>query len=95
MTDQLNFPRPANRDLVIHTVLHVLQQDTEAFAQYMRDPDSVLSRFDLDEEGHRLLRDHDYKGMVARGVHPILVVQLQRRIEWGVSRFTDEASQPH
>lgn len=90
MTDQLLFPRPANRDLGIHTVLHALQEDRELFERYMEEPEPVLAAYDLDDEGRRLLATRDYAGLVARGIHPILVVQLQRRVEWGVSRYADE-----
>lgn len=90
MSDNLIYGRPQNRDLVIHTVLHSLQEDNDLFDRYMTDPSSVLSTFELDDEAHRLLRDRDYQGLVERGVHPILVVQLQRRVEWGVSRYVDD-----
>lgn len=93
MTGQLQFPRPANRDFVIHTVLHDLQEDRPLFERYMEDPESVLAAYELDDEGRRLLASRDYAGLVARGVHPILVVQLQRRVEWGVSRYADERSE--
>jgi len=90
VTDRLLFPRPANRDLVIHTVLHALQEDKGLFERYMEDPDSVLAAYDLDDDARRLLASRDYAGLVNRGVHPILVVQLQRRVEWGVSRYSNE-----
>jgi hypothetical protein len=84
MTDELYYPRPANRDLALHTVLHQLQEDEELFREFLGDPGGVAARFDLDEQARALLRDRDYRGMVRRGVHPILVVQLQRHIEWGM-----------
>lgn len=90
MTDELLFPRPSNRDLAVHTVLHALQEDQDLFERFMKDPDEVLAAYDLDDEARRLLATRDYEGLVARGVHPILVVQLQRRVEWGVSRYADE-----
>lgn len=95
MSDQLIYPRPANRDLVIHTILHALQEDKELFNLYMTEPDAVLGKYDLDEEARTLLRDRDYRGLVARGVHPILVVQLQRRVEWGVSRYAGHSDEQH
>lgn len=90
MPGELVFPRPANRDLVVHTVLHALQEDKQLFDRFMENPDVVLAGYDLDDEAERLLASLDYSGLVARGVHPVLVVQLQRRVEWGVSRHTDE-----
>lgn len=90
MTERLIYGRPQNRDLMIHTVLHALQEDNELFDRFMTDPKAVLSAFDLDDDAQRLLSDRDYQGLVERGVHPILVVQLQRRVEWGVSRYADE-----
>jgi len=84
MTDELIYPRPANRDLGIHTVLHALQEDEALFQEFLADPDTVTGRFGLDEEARALLRARDYRAMVSRGVHPILVVQLQRHIEWGM-----------
>jgi hypothetical protein len=90
MSDKLLFPRPANRDLAVHTFLHALQEDGGLFDRFMEDPEAVLAAYDLDDEAKRLLATHDYTGLVARGIHPILVVQLQRRVEWGVSRYADE-----
>lgn len=84
MTEELLYPRPATRNLAIHTVLHALQEDETLFQEFLADPDQVSSRFGVDDEGRALLRARDYRGMVSRGVHPILVVQLQRHIEWGM-----------
>jgi hypothetical protein len=85
MTDRLLYPRPATRDLELHTALHRLQEDEALFRQFLDDPDQVLGQFDLDSEARTLLRNRDYQGMVNRGVHPILVVQLQRHIDWGMT----------
>ena len=91
MSDALLYPRPAIRDLELHTVLHDLQEDAELFRGYLDDPDTALSRFDLDEEARALLRNRDYQGLVARGVHPILVISLQRQIEWGMTMRADDS----
>lgn len=84
MSDALYYPRPANRDLGLHTALHQLQEDEALFRAYLDDPDAALAQFGLDDEARTMLRERDYEGMVKRGVHPILVVQLQRHIEWGM-----------
>lgn len=84
MAEDLIYPRPATRNLAIHTVLHALQENETLFQEFLADPDVVTGRFDVDEESRALLRARDYRGMVGRGVHPILVVQLQRHIEWGM-----------
>ncbi len=93
MTERLIYPRPANRDLELHTALHELQENEDIFRKFLEDPDAVVGRFDLDDEARALLRDRDYQGMVNRGVHPILVVQLQRNIDWGMNRSRDEPRQ--
>ena len=91
MADALLYPRPANRNLELHTVLHSLQEDPDLFRTYLDDPDAALNRFALDDDARSLLRTRDYKGMVARGVHPILVISLQRQIEWGMTMRADDS----
>jgi hypothetical protein len=91
MPDTLLYPRPANRNLELHTVLHRLQEDAELFRAFLDDPGAALKPFPLDDDARSLLRNHDYRGLVARGVHPILVVSLQRQIEWGMTMRADDA----
>ena len=53
MTERLIYPRPANRDLELHTALHELQENEDIFRKFLEDPDAVVGRFDLDDEvGH-------------------------------------------
>jgi hypothetical protein len=94
MTDSLIYPRPRNGDFEFHRFLHELQENGALFRGFLSDPDGVMSRFDLDESSRGLLKARDYDGMVARGIHPILVVQLQRRIEWGLTMATGDTSEP-
>ena len=91
MADALLYPRPAIRDMELHTVLHDLQEDAELFRKYLDDPDVALRGISLDDDARKLLRDHDYQGLVARGVHPILVISLQRQIEWGMTMRADDS----
>lgn len=76
-------PRPENYDG--HKALHDLQESESIFREFLADRDAVLDRYDLDDEMRRLIRDADYPGLVARGIHAVMVVQFQRRIEWGMS----------
>lgn len=94
MAEKLMYPRPDYRDLEVHTVLHDLQEDEALFGEYFANADAVLDQYDLDEEARGLLRNRDFDGMVRRGIHPILVVQLQRQIEWGIKMFTSDAAGP-
>lgn len=90
MTDRLMYPRPRNEDFEVHEILHELQEDEALFREFLVDPDAVMSRFQLDDEARVLIRTHDYEGMVRRGIHPIMVVQLQRQVEWGIKMFSAE-----
>lgn len=76
-------PRPENYDG--HKALHDLQESEAIFKEYLEDPDAVLDRYGLDDEMRSLIRNADYSGLVARGIHAVMVVQFQRRIEWGMS----------
>ncbi|MGH3395993.1 MAG: hypothetical protein ACRDPO_15045 [Streptosporangiaceae bacterium] len=93
MTEELIYPRPGTRNLAVHTVLHALQEDEALFQEFLADPDQVTGRFGVDDEARALLRACDYRGMVSRGVHPILVVHLQRHIEWGMKAGHDDPAQ--
>lgn len=61
----------------------------------MNDPDVALERFDLDDEAKNLLIGHHYKGLVARGIHPILVIHHQRDIEWSLQISSSEPGAEH
>jgi Aromatic-ring-opening dioxygenase LigAB, LigA subunit len=91
MSDALLYPRPAIRDLELHTVLHDLQENPELFRAFLDDPDAALKRLPLDDDARKLLGTRDYQGMVARGIHPILVISLQRQIEWGMTMRADDS----
>ena len=67
-----------------------MQEDQALFREFLVNPDAVLLRYDLDDEARVLMRTHDYEGMVRRGIHPIMVVQLQRQVEWGIKMFSAE-----
>jgi hypothetical protein len=92
----LIYPRPKASDYHVHRVLHDLQERTDVFLEYLDNPDQVLQRYDIDDDSHRLIKERDYQGLVARGIHPIIVVALQRRIEWGTSHSAsaDEDAAP-
>jgi hypothetical protein len=84
MTDELIYKRPRVGDFHVHRVLHDLQEDEELFQEFMVDPDKVLSAYPIDDEARRLIGEKDFAGLVARGIHPIMIVQFQRHIEWGM-----------
>lgn len=90
----LIYPRPKPSDYHVHRVLHDLQERTDVFLEYMSDPDAVLGRYDIDDEAARLIKERDYAGLVGRGIHPIIVVSLQRRVEWGTSHSAGADSDP-
>ncbi len=90
----LYYPRPKASDYHVHRVLHDLQERSDIFREFLDRPDEVLARYELDEEAHQLIKNHDYQGLVARGIHPIIVVALQRRIEWGTSHSASVTPDP-
>jgi hypothetical protein len=90
----LIYPRPKASDYHVHRALHDLQERTDVFLEYLDDPDTVLGRYGIDDEAHRMIKERDYAGLVARGIHPIIVVALQRRIEWGTSHSSAADSDP-
>lgn len=92
MTDKLMYPRPRSSDFDVHYALHQLQEDEGLFLEFLADPDAVLSRFPLDDQSKDLIKRRDYDGMVAAGLHPIMVVQYQRHIEWGMKMTAAEAA---
>lgn len=85
MSSDLMYQRPRPENYDGHKALHDLQESDTIFKEFMADRDAVLDRYGLDEEMHRLIRDADYQGLVKRGIHAVMVVQFQRRIEWGLS----------
>lgn len=85
MSDQLYYPRPRHEDFELSRLIHDIQEDDELFAQFMADGDAFVSAYDLDDEARKLITSYDYAGLVDRGIHPMLSVQLQRRIEWNLS----------
>lgn len=94
MTDELLYKRPRLDDFHVHRVLHDLQEDEPLFEAFLADPDRVLASYPLDDQARRLLTDKDFSGLVERGIHPIMVVQFQRHIEWGMKMTAQRASDP-
>jgi hypothetical protein len=82
---KLMYQRPRPENYNGHKALHDLQESESIFREYLDDPDRVLDRYDLDDEMRSLIRNADYRGLVERGIHAVMVVQFQRRIEWGMS----------
>lgn len=89
MSDKLLYPRPQAGDYDVHKAMHDLQENEGLFREFLQKPDEVLSRYPIDDEARILLKNHDYEGLAARGIHPIMIVQFQRHIEWGV-RMTSQ-----
>jgi hypothetical protein len=86
MTDQqLLYPRPAPGDFHVHRLLHDIQEDEDLFVEFLADPPAVLSRYpEVDDDAKKAIAAHDYAALQARGIHPIMIVQFQRHIEWGM-----------
>ena len=84
MSDNLYYPRPRHEDFELARLIHDLQEDDTLFGQFMADGPAFVERYELDDEAKKLVTSYDYEGMVARGIHPMLSVQLQRRIEWNL-----------
>ena len=84
MSDNLYYPRPRHEDFELARLIHDLQEDDGLFEQFMADGPAFVERYELDDEAKKLVTSYDYAGMVARGIHPMLSVQLQRRIEWNL-----------
>lgn len=83
--NELMYQRPRPENYEGHKALHDLQESESTFREFLENPDGVLARYDLDEDMRRLIKNADYSGLVARGIHAVMVVQFQRRIEWGMS----------
>lgn len=81
----LLYPRPKASDYDVHRLLHDLQEREPVFRAYLDDPEALVGSYGVDDEAARLVVERDYDGLVARGLHPILVVALKRRIDWGTS----------
>ena len=84
MSDNLYYPRPRHEDFELARLIHDIQENDGLFAEFMADGAAFVDRYELDDEAKKLLTSYDYQGLVARGVHPMLSVQLQRRIEWNL-----------
>lgn len=86
MTDEkLLYPRPQAGDFHVHRLLHDIQEDEDLFVRFLDEPDAVLGNYpEVDGDAKRLIAEHDYAGLAARGIHPIMIVQFQRHIEWGM-----------
>lgn len=91
--EQLMYPRPQAGDYHVHLLLHDMQEDEDLFVEFLADPDAVLGRYpEVDDEAKRLIASHDYAGLQARGLHPIMIVQFQRHIEWGMRMTSSRAA---
>jgi hypothetical protein len=91
--EHLMYPRPQVGDFHVHRLLHDMQEDEDLFVEFLGDSDSVLGRYpDVDDEAKQLIAKHDYAGMQQRGLHPIMIVQFQRHIEWGMRMTASRAA---
>jgi hypothetical protein len=94
MADEpLLYPRPRAGDFHVHRLLHDMQEDEDLFVRFLDQPDAVLAGYpEVDDEAKRLIAAHDYAGLQARGIHPIMIVQFQRHIEWGMRMTASRAA---
>jgi hypothetical protein len=94
MADEgLLYPRPQAGDFHVHRLLHDIQEDEDLFEEFLGQPDAVLGRYpEVDDDAKRLIAAHDYAGLQARGIHPIMIVQFQRHIEWGMRMTASKAA---
>ncbi|HEX4755278.1 MAG TPA: hypothetical protein VH661_05955 [Candidatus Dormibacteraeota bacterium] len=91
--EQLMYPRPRAGDFHVHRLLHDIQEDEDLFVEFLDRPDTVLARYaEVDDDAKRLIAAHDYGGLQARGIHPIMIVQFQRHIEWGMRMTASKAA---
>jgi hypothetical protein len=91
--EQLMYPRPRAGDFHVHRLLHDIQEDEDLFVEFLERPDSVLANYpEVDWDAKRLIAAHDYAGLQARGIHPIMIVQFQRHIEWGMRMTASKAA---
>jgi hypothetical protein len=91
--EHLMYPRPQVGDFHVHRLLHDMQEDEDLFVEFLDDSDSVLGRYpDVDDAAKQLIAQHDYAGMQQRGLHPIMIVQFQRHIEWGMRMTASRAA---
>lgn len=84
MTNALYYPRPLAADFELARAIHEMQEDDDLFGQFLAERRPFLDRYPIADEAKDLLSNLDYAGLVARGIHPMLVVQMQRRVEWGM-----------
>jgi hypothetical protein len=90
---QLMYPRPQASDFHVHRLLHDIQEDEDLFVEFLGEPDAVLGRYpEVDDEAKHLIASHDYTGLQKRGLHPIMIVQFQRHIEWGMRMTASRAA---
>lgn len=94
MSDNLYYPRPRHEDFELARLIHDIQEDDGLFAEFMADTAAYLKRYELDPEAEQLMINHDYSGLVDRGIHPMLAVQMQRRIEWNLSMAVKKDAVP-
>jgi hypothetical protein len=91
--EHLMYPRPQVGDFHVHRLLHDMQEDEDLFVEFLGDSHSVLGRYpDVDDEAKQLIAEHNYAGMQKRGLHPIMIVQFQRHIEWGMRMTASRAA---
>ena len=92
MSDNLYYPRPRHEDFELARLIHDIQEDDALFAEFMADGAGFVDRYELDDEAKKLMTSYDYEGLVGRGIHPMLSVQLQRRIEWNLKMAVSKDS---
>jgi hypothetical protein len=91
--EKLMYPRPQVGDFHVHRLLHDMQEDEDLFVEFLGNSDAVLDRYpEVDDEAKRLIATHDYAGLQQRGLHPIMIVQFQRHIEWGMRMTASRAA---
>ncbi len=87
------YPRPRAGDFHVHRLLHDIQEDEDLFVEFLDKPDAVLASYpEVDDEAKRIIAAHDYAALQARGIHPIMIVQFQRHIEWGMRMTASKAA---
>lgn len=84
MSDTLYYPRPKPNDFELARAIHEIQENDDLFMEFLDQRRPFLDRYQLGDDAKDLLAELDYAGLVARGIHPMLVVQMQRRVEWGL-----------
>lgn len=82
MRNELYYPRPDPNDYEVQRLVHDLLTDAAILERFKRAPQDLLAEYNLDAEIRSALGDNEFGVLRSRGVHPILLIQVQRLFAW-------------